>query len=440
MRRRLVRLTIAVVAISVTLLTVAFWLLLHGWLRHDADALLASHARSAAALVAVDSGHLVLEETPGDEAIEPGMWLFDLESSSVVRPPAARSLDSAAAALASSGPATRMVGQVELRSSPVLDGSRHVGTVVVALSLAPYAHSERLAVGAAVALDVVILAGAAILVRRVVGSALHPVAEMTARARDWGAHDPDQRFGLGPPRDEITGLAATLDGLLTRLAASLRHETLLTSQIAHELKAPLARMRASAEASARYDARPELLRATLEGVIGEVDQINRIAETLLKAHGGTATTGHTDLTEVATRLAGSANAAFPRIRTSAHGVVRPALCDPDLAERILAPIVDNALRYARSTVALHIDEVGPATGRANAARVTVTDDGPGFAPNEVDAVFEPGYRGVTGVTGDGSGLGLPLARRLARLAGGDVLVVPAPRSRVIVTFPVLPAA
>ncbi|WP_083419257.1 HAMP domain-containing sensor histidine kinase [Pseudofrankia sp. BMG5.36] len=442
MRRRLVWLTVAVITTSVALLTVAFWLLLRGWLRHDADALLASRARAASALVTVDAGRLVLEETPGDEAIEQEMWLFDLKTSPVVHPPVDRSLASAAATLASAGPATRMVGQVELRSLPVLDGPRRIGTVVVALSLAPYIHSERLAVGAAVALDVVIVAGAAVLVRRLVGSALRPVAEMTALAGDWGAHDPDQRFGLGPPRDEITGLAATLDGLLTRLAASLRHETLVTSQIAHELKAPLARMRAAAEASARYDIRPEPLRAALEGVVGEVDQLAGVVETLLKAPGGTATTGRADLVEVAERVAfaaGAAAAGGPQTRMSVHGAARPALCDPDLAERILTPIVDNALRHTRSAVTLQIDEVDPAAGGANAARLTITDDGPGFTPDEVDAVFEPGYRGAA-ATGDGAGLGLSLARRLARLVGGDVLVLPAPWGRVVVTFPMLPDA
>ncbi len=437
MRRRLTLVTVVAIGVAVALLTATFWLLLRGWLRHDADVLLASHARSAAALVAVDAGRLVLEETPGDEAIEPNMWLFDPGASPVVRPPVDRSLDTAAAALASSGPATRVIGQVELRSLPVQDGSRHVGTVVVALSLAPYVHSERLAVGAAIVLDVVILIGAAVLVRRVVGSALRPVAEMTARARDWGAHDPDQRFGLGPPHDEITGLAATLDGLLTRLAASLRHEALVTSQIAHELKTPLARMRTGAEASARYDTLAESLRAALEGVLTEVDQLTGVIETLLKAPGGTATMEGADLTEVAARLRRTATAEHPRVRMSLHGAARPALCEPALAERILAPVVDNALRHARSAVTLRIDQAEPAAARTDATRVTITDDGTGFTPDEVDAVFEPGYRGAAS-TGDGAGLGLPLARRLARLAGGDILVLPGPGGRVVVTLPVLP--
>ncbi|MBL7488574.1 HAMP domain-containing histidine kinase [Frankia sp. AgB1.9] len=436
MRRRLVLLTVTVLAASLALFTVAFWLLLHGWLRHDASALLASRARGATALVAVDGGRLVLEETPGDEAVEPVLWLYDPGLTLVARPPGDRSLDQAARALAAGGPGTRVVGQVELRAVGVQDGTRHVGMVVVALSLAPYTHSERLAVGAAALLDVLVLAGAALLARRLVGSALRPVAAMTACARDWGAHAPDQRFGLGPPRDEITGLAATLDGLLTRLAASLRHEALVTSQIAHELKAPLARLRAVAETSARYDAGSEPLRATLGQVVDEVDQLTGVVETLLKAHGGSATTGEVDLVTVANRAARAAPSGTP---VTVDGTAAVALCDPELAERMLAPIVANALRYARGSVTLRLDQIGATADGREAVRLAVLDDGPGFAAGEADAVFEPGYRGAA-ATGDGAGLGLPLARRLARLAGGDVRVVPEPRGHVVLTLPAPPVS
>ena len=70
---------------------------------------------------------------------------------------------------------------------------------------------------------------------------------MTASAEDWGAHDLDRRFDLGPARDELTGLAATLDHLLARIAASRRHEQRFASEMAHELRTPLAGLRARAE-------------------------------------------------------------------------------------------------------------------------------------------------------------------------------------------------
>ncbi|MGF7233684.1 MAG: sensor histidine kinase, partial [Frankia sp.] len=136
-----------------------------------------------------------------------------------------------------------------------------------------------------------------------------------------------------------------------------------------------------------------------------------------------------DLAAAAARVAQAARATRPAVRVSAHGVAPPALCDPELIERVLTPIVDNALRHARSAVTL---AVGP--GSEGGAQVAVIDDGSGFPSEEVDAVFDPGYRGV-GAVGNGTGLGLPLSRRLARLAGGDVRVVPGTQGWVVVTFP-----
>ncbi len=93
-------------------------------------------------------------------------------------------------------------------------------------------------------------------------------------AEDWGAHDLDRRFDLGPPRDELTGLAATLDHLLARIAASRRHEQRFAEDVAHELRTPLARIRGQRRAGARIararsaDAqRTEALRA----VVAETD-------------------------------------------------------------------------------------------------------------------------------------------------------------------------
>src|SRR5436189_242704 len=78
---------------------------------------------------------------------------------------------------------------------------------------------------AAAVLLVVALAAAWLIDR-----ALRPVANMTRQAADWSEHDLDRRFALGPAHDELTRLASTLDGLLERLSASLRHEQRLSAE------------------------------------------------------------------------------------------------------------------------------------------------------------------------------------------------------------------
>ena len=90
--------------------------------------------------------------------------------------------------------------------------------------------------------------------------------------------------------------------------------------------------------------------------------------------------------------------------------------ESDLVERIVHPLLDNALRYGRSEVSVGLVPAGPNV------TITVSDDGAGIATDETSRIFEPGVRGSAGGYDQrGAGLGLALARRLARSAGGEVV-------------------
>ena len=80
---------------------------------------------------------------------------------------------------------------------------------------------------------------------------------MTDDAAAWSDHDLDRRFDRGEPYDELTRLAATLDALLERLSASLRHEQRLTAELSHELRTPLAKIAAETRARAAAESAPE---------------------------------------------------------------------------------------------------------------------------------------------------------------------------------------
>jgi len=87
---------------------------------------------------------------------------------------------------------------------------------------------------------------------------------------------------------------------------------------------------------------------------------------------------------------------------------------------VLQPLVENACRYGSSWARVSIDRRG--------AKIVylVEDDGPGVAEEERESIFEPGVRGIAadGSSANGAGLGLALARRLARTASGDVAANP----------------
>ena len=100
------------------------------------------------------------------------------------------------------------------------------------------------------------------------GASLRPVVRMTRQAASWSEHDLDHRFALGPPHDELTELAATLDGLLDQIATSLRHERRFSAELSHELRTPLARVLAQCEFALRRRREPEQYEETIELIQG----------------------------------------------------------------------------------------------------------------------------------------------------------------------------
>ena len=126
-----------------------------------------------------------------------------------------------------------------------------VGSVVVAYSTSSVENLQHTVLIGSFTLAALVLLAGAIVIRSALDGALRPVAQMTASAREWSAHDLDRRFDLGPARDELTSLAATLDGLLARIAASRRHEQRFAAEVAHELRTPLTAPAAAGRARAR---------------------------------------------------------------------------------------------------------------------------------------------------------------------------------------------
>jgi signal transduction histidine kinase len=248
---------------------------------------------------------------------------------------------------------------------------------------------------------------------------------MTRQAAAWSEHDLDHRFALGEPRDELTELAATLDDLLGRLAASLRREQLFSAEVSHELRTPLARVIAETELALRRERDSAEYRRTLEHVKANAEQLTRTVDTLVAAarQGDDARRGTADAYTVASDAAAACSslAAKRGLSLAVEPPSRPLRvgADRDLAERILQPVVENACRYAAGMVRLTIDR------EAGAIRYTVADDGPGVGTDELEEIFDPGVRGrAANGSAAGAGLGLSLARRLAATVRGEIEAVP----------------
>jgi two-component system OmpR family sensor kinase len=444
LRDRVTLATAAVLAGGLVLLTAGAMALLDAQLDKDVSSTL--QERADAQLVTVDDvGGRTVVGRPGDGTLDEQTWVFDRSGRVLRRPPAPAAVQRAARELVGVTHATdRNVGDnVRLRAEPATapDG-RRIGTVVVGVSLDPYDRTEHLALLALLALDACIVAFGALLARRAVGKALRPVADMTAQASEWSEHDLDRRFDLGPPRDELTALSATLDALLARIASSLRREQRFSAEMAHELRTPLSGVRGEAELALRTAGTPPDVRAALEQILRGTDRMQGVIDALLSAARGESGNGSvSDAYDVARAALDAAAPAAERAGVRLTLVRGPGEADDGrdqggrpltvgadarLVVQALAPLLDNAIRHADHAVALRVERAG------GALLLHVEDDGEGIPASEVETIFAPGASGS-----GGAGLGLPLARRLARSCGGDVTAVPADGGHVVLRLPLV---
>lgn len=420
------RLTVLVAGaglVTVAALTGGFNVLLRSNLDSDANRVLDARATAVLETVEVQDGTVKVRDAPDEAASDSGVWIYD-HGQALTRPSAPPAVQALADSMARpGGPAYSESHPEDLRLHAVPIGNA-AGTAVVALSVEPYERSASRALVASLIFAVVMLALIVLSTRLVVERALRPVARMTAEAADWSEHDLEHRFNLGAPHDELTQLASTFDAMLAQLAANLRHEQRLTAEVSHELRTPLAAIAAEAELALRRPRGGEEYRAALEGIQRKAGQLAEILETLLLAARDEALQNWetADADEIAERAIASflEGNGSPGTVVELHRAGRGVQVDAGIgtASQILAPLLENASRYGAGRV-----EVAVAP-RGEEIVFSVSDDGPGFAADERERVFEPGSRGAAGRNGAerGAGLGLALARRLARAVGGDVVV------------------
>jgi len=431
-RSRLLATMLAVAAIILAALVLAFNVALRVTLDRDASNVARARAQAILATVATSGGDVTAQEAPDDAALDAQVWIY--AGGQLVEGPQRSTgpLNTAAAAAAAGAPGQLTASGVLLAAVPVSAGGRTVGSVVAGVPLSPYQATERAALLASIVLAGALFGAIALLSRWTLRRALQPVNEMTRLASEWSERHPDRRFAQGAPRDEVTELAGTLDQMLDRIAGSLRREQRLSAELAHELRTPLARVSAECELALRRDDIDDDTREAFQGVARSAADMRGTIDVLIAAARHDAgLRGVSDAADVVHAIAARAAPVGGdriHVRADAAAPLRIAV-DADLATRILDPVVDNAIRHASNKVVLG------ARADGGAIEIVVEDDGPGIAATDRDRIFEPGGRGA-GARSAGAGLGLALARRLAGEVAGTIDALPSPSGgRFLVRLP-----
>ncbi|NYI44393.1 signal transduction histidine kinase [Nocardioides aromaticivorans] len=425
-RAQLVVLTAAVTALVAVVLTIVVQLVLASATTHSLDTVLEDRAEAVIGSASAGPGGAVVVP---EERLDAGVAVYDAEGRLAAGTPPASERSTYADLATTDRVRTveqpRGADESRVRAEPFTTPDGAAGVVVVTERLAPYERGERLALLVCAGAGGLMVVLAAVLAFWVSRRALAPVVAMTRAADDWSEHDLALRFAPGAGRDELAGLGRTLDRLLERVAQAIRSEQRLTSELAHELRTPLTAVQVNADLLLLDPALPEAGREKAEEIAGATRRMGAAIESLLelaRAGSASAPSGSCLLLDAIGEALGST--AGTRVEVRVDPELR-VLLPVGLAARALGPVLDNARAVAGRVV------VSAAPYRPGFVAVHVDDDGPGIGEGERELVFEPGR-----TTGGGAGLGLPLSRRIARSAGGEVTVTDGPmNTRVVIVLP-----
>ena len=245
----------------------------------------------------------------------------------------------------------------------------------------------------------------------IAGRFLRPLRTITATARDISASNLNRRLEPGARDNEFAELGDTLNGLFGRLEGSFESQRRFVASASHELRTPLSATRALLQvALADPGASAATLRATCQEVLSlgeQQEQLIAALLTLATSQRGLDRAEPLDLAAITRDVlqARQPEASRRNIRVSAALTPAPATGDPNLAESLVANLVDNAIRHNVPGGEVEV-VAGPA---AAGARIAVRNTGPVVPPTEVDRLFEPFRQLGAERTGHGEGHGLGLA-------------------------------
>jgi signal transduction histidine kinase len=248
------------------------------------------------------------------------------------------------------------------------------------------------------------------------GRVLRPVRVITETARRASQQHLGERLGLTGATDELKELADTFDDMLERLDAAFAAQRRFVANASHELRTPLTVMRTAIDVTlAKPSPNPRQLTDMAVRVRRSIDRAEGMVEALLLlavSEQGRLTVEFADLATWAEDAIDAAAPDIERLKLHVDATLAPAETtgDPQLLERMVANLVDNAVRHNEPGGRIRLR-----TGSTDSAvYLEVANTGPFVPPESVPSLFEP-FRRMEARTGpaDGVGLGLSIARSVA---------------------------
>ncbi|MGC1323252.1 MAG: heavy metal sensor histidine kinase [Candidatus Udaeobacter sp.] len=253
---------------------------------------------------------------------------------------------------------------------------------------------------------------------------LRPLREMTNSLGRIGPDQLKERIGSsGWPR-ELQPLAIAFDEMLKRLDDSFTRLSQFSADLAHELRTPIANMMGEAQVALTRDRTAADYRETIESAVTECERLSRIVDNLLFVARVDAAREPIERKQFDARAAIEKIAAFYQTVADDHHVTISCsgdgqiYADPDLFERIVGNLLENALRFTAEHGSICV-----ALSKHNSDfEVTVSDNGCGIPAEHLPRVFDRFYRVESSRSSDGAGLGLALVKSIVELHGGSAVI------------------
>src|SRR5207248_6403598 len=253
---------------------------------------------------------------------------------------------------------------------------------------------------------------------------LRPLTQMTQSvARVGPTHLKERLAPVDWPR-ELQPLASAFDEMLKRLDDSFTRLSQFSADLAHELRTPIANMLGEAQVALTRDRAAAEYRETIESSVAECERLSRIVDNLLFVARVDAAREPIARKRFDARGAVEKIAAFYQaiaderhvsISCTGDGYI---YADPNLFERALGNLLDNALRFTPKNGSIQI----ALSEHDGDFEVAVNDNGCGIAPEHLPRVFDRFYRAEPSRGSDGAGLGLALVKSIVDLHGGSASI------------------
>lgn len=242
-----------------------------------------------------------------------------------------------------------------------------------------------------------------------------PLREMTAAAKAMARGDYSTRV-RATSRDEVGQLAEAFNTMSTDLEAADKYRRELIGNVSHELKTPIAALRAVLENVVDGVTEPDP--ATLAQALRQTEKLGDLVSELLdlsRLEGGVLRLEPESF--LVREFLTAATGEQPRVHVDVRPLTMTVVADRARLTQVVANLVENAVRHAPSGTDVVVSVRRCATG----FRLEVVDDGPGIEAGERSTVFDRFTRG--GATDGGTGLGLAIARWATELHGGSIEVL-----------------